>query len=61
MCSTFKFLAAALVLSRLDQGKKLLNRRIAAKAALDLRRTKDLAPERVISLLTDTPQGVVWQ
>ena len=33
MCSTFKLLAAALVLSRLDQGQKLLNRRSAAQAS----------------------------
>ena len=28
MCSTFKFLAAAAVLSRVDQGKERLDRRI---------------------------------
>ena len=32
MCSIFKFLAAALVLSRLDQRQEQLNRRIAVQA-----------------------------
>ena len=32
MCSTFKFLAAALVLSRFDQGQEQLSRRIAVQA-----------------------------
>jgi beta-lactamase class A len=32
MCSTFKFLAAALVLSRVDQGQEQLSRRIAVQA-----------------------------
>jgi beta-lactamase class A len=33
MCSTFKFLAAALVLSRVDQGQEQLSRRIAVQAS----------------------------
>jgi beta-lactamase class A len=33
MCSTFKFLAAALVLSRADQGQEQLSRRIAVQAS----------------------------
>jgi beta-lactamase class A len=33
MCSTFKFLAAALVLSRVDQGQEQLTRRIAMQAS----------------------------
>jgi beta-lactamase class A len=33
MCSTFKFLAAALVLSRVDQGQEQLSRRIAVLAS----------------------------
>ncbi len=32
MCSTFKFLAAALVLSRVDQGKEQLERRVVFRA-----------------------------
>ena len=32
MCSTFKFLAAALVLSRFNQGQEQLSRRIAVQA-----------------------------
>jgi beta-lactamase class A len=33
MCSTFKFLAAALVLSRVDQGQEQLSRRISVQAS----------------------------
>ena len=33
MCSTFKFLAAALVLARVDQGQEQLTRRIAVQAS----------------------------